>query len=73
MFSTSTSPLVEPGEKISKFAVFSPTGLNKYQYPNGYWRLEKSMDNGGWQGVDPSTMKPGGHSETHVPFPENGV
>ena len=25
-------------------------------YPNGYWRLEKPVGNGGWQGIDPSTM-----------------
>lgn len=41
------------------------------QYPNGYWRLEKPMTNGGWQGIDPSTMKPGGHHQTHVPFPSS--
>jgi hypothetical protein len=39
------------------------------QYPDGYWRLEKPMDNGGWQGIDPSTMKPGPQPQTHVPFP----
>jgi hypothetical protein len=38
-------------------------------YPNGYWRLEKPMDNGGWQGIDPSTMRPGTQAETHVPLP----
>lgn len=41
-------------------------------YPNGYWRLEKPMGNGGWQGIDPSTMKPGTQPETHVPFPGGG-
>jgi len=39
------------------------------QYPHGYWKLEKPMANGGWQPVDPSTMKPGTHPETHVPLP----
>jgi RHS repeat-associated protein len=39
-------------------------------YPNGYWRLEKPMPQGGWQGIDPSTGKPGTQPETHVPFPE---
>ena len=39
------------------------------QYPDGYWRLEKPMANGGWQGIDPSTMKPGTPAETHIPLP----
>ncbi len=42
------------------------------QYPDGYWKLEKPMPNGGWQPIDPSTMKPGGRPETHVPFPSGG-
>jgi RHS repeat-associated protein len=41
-------------------------------YPDGLWRLEKPMDNGGWQGINPSTMKPGPQWETHVPFPPHG-
>ena len=39
------------------------------QYPNGYWVLEKPMPQGGWQRIDPSTMKPGPHPDTHVPLP----
>jgi RHS repeat-associated protein len=39
------------------------------QYTNGYWRMEKPMQNGGWQAIDPSTMKPGTQSQTHVPLP----
>jgi len=38
-------------------------------YPHGYWRLEKPMANGGWQGINPSTMRPGPQWETHVPLP----
>jgi len=40
-------------------------------YPDGYWRLEKPMPQGGWQGIDPSTGKSGTQPETHVPFPED--
>ncbi len=39
------------------------------QYPNGYWKLEKPMSNGGWQAIDPSTMKPGTRPQTHIPLP----
>ncbi|GAB3043439.1 hypothetical protein [Stenotrophomonas tumulicola] len=39
------------------------------QYPNGYWRLEKPMPQGGHQGINPSTMKPGPQHETHVLLP----
>lgn len=39
------------------------------QYPNGYWRLEKPMPQGGAQGIDPSTMKPGPQQNTHIPLP----
>jgi RHS repeat-associated protein len=42
-------------------------------YENGYWKLEKLQNNGGWQPVDPSTGKPGSGpcppSQEHVPFP----
>jgi len=39
------------------------------QYPHGYWKLEKPMKDGGWQPIDPSTMKPGTRPETHIPLP----
>lgn len=42
------------------------------QYPNGYWKLEKPMKDGSWQPIDPSTMRPGGRPETHIPFPPLG-
>jgi RHS repeat-associated protein len=38
-------------------------------YPDGYWILQKPMDNGGWQRINPSTMKPGPMPDTHVPLP----
>jgi hypothetical protein len=37
-------------------------------YPDGYWRWEKPCGKG-WQGIDPSTRKPGAQPETHVPLP----
>ena len=56
---------IPPGWRIREMP---PTA----QYPEGYWKLEKPMPNGGWQPIDPSTMKPGGRPETHVPFPPGG-
>jgi len=40
------------------------------QYPHGYWKMLKDMGPGSkGQRIDPSTMKPGSHRETHVEFP----
>jgi RHS repeat-associated protein len=53
-----------------------PKGMNirimrpTKQYPNGYWRLEKPMPQGGAQGINPATMKPGAQHETHIPLPK---
>ncbi len=38
------------------------------QYPYGYWKIEK-FDGHGWQRLDPRTLKPGPHRDTHIPFP----
>jgi RHS repeat-associated protein len=70
-FQTPTNAPQLPPEKI-------PAGMRvrqmppTEQYPNGYWRLEKPMKDGSWQGIDPSTMKPGTQAQTHVPLPPSG-
>jgi hypothetical protein len=39
-------------------------------YPDGYFVIQKQLDNGYLQPIDPSTMKPGKNmGETHVPLP----
>jgi hypothetical protein len=45
-------------------------GKPTQQYPHGYWKIEK-FDGKGWQRLDPRTMKPGTHPDSHVPLPEN--
>ena len=45
-------------------------GKPTQQYPHGYWKIEK-FDGKGWQRLDPRTMKPGTHLDSHVPLPEN--
>lgn len=45
-------------------------GKPTQQYAHGYWKIEK-FDGRGWQRLDPRTMKPGTHPDSHVPLPEN--
>ncbi len=68
-FQPPTNPATLPPKDIPagwRVRTMAPTE----QYPNGYWRLEKPMRDGSWQPIDPSTMKPGGRPQTHVPFPD---
>jgi hypothetical protein len=53
---------VPPGHRIRQMP---PTE----QYPNGYWKIEKQLPDGHWQPIDPSTGKPGGRPQTHIPLP----
>ena len=67
-FRTPTNPPSLPPEEIPagyNLRVMPPTE----QYPNGYWVLEKPMTQGGFQKVNPITMKPGPNWDTHVPLP----
>ncbi|MDE1901670.1 MAG: phage portal protein [Alphaproteobacteria bacterium] len=71
-FAQPTNPPQEPPTDIPdgwRVRKMDPTE----QYPNGYWKLEKPMDNGGWQPINPSTMKPGTRPETHIPFPSGAL
>ena len=67
-FKNPTNPPQYPPDEVPpgwRVRVMPPTA----EYPDGYWRLEKPLPNGGWQGIDPSTMRPGTQPETHVPLP----
>jgi hypothetical protein len=69
-FETPTNPAQQPPNNIPegwRVREMPPSKL----YPNGYWKLEKPMTNGGWQPIDPSTMKPSGRPQTHIPFPSS--
>lgn len=59
------NPLTNVSEGYTQ-RIMKPT----QQYPDGYWVLEKQQANGGWQKVNPSTMKTGQQHETHVPLPK---
>jgi RHS repeat-associated protein len=70
-FKAPTNPPQVPPKKIPegwRVREMPPTE----QYPDGYWKMEKPLGNGKWQPIDPSTMKPGGRPETHIPFPPRG-
>lgn len=68
-FKTPTNPPQLPLKDVPEgmyTRIMKPTE----QYPNGYWLLEKPMPQGGAQGINPATMKPGAQHETHVPLPD---
>ena len=67
-FAPTTNPPQPPPSVVSdglELWVGRPT----QQYPHGYWRLLKPMPHGKPQGINPSTMLPGPHQDTHVPLP----
>ena len=67
-FEPPTNPPQLPPEDLPLgFQIFR--GKPTEQYPNGYWKIEK-FDGKGWQRLDPRTMKPGAHPDSHVPFPD---
>jgi len=63
-FEPPTNPPQLPPEEL-------PPGIKLFkgkptdQYPDGYWKLQNQSG----QRLDPRTMKPGPHPDTHVPFP----
>ncbi len=60
------APMINPPAGL-KVRIMPPT----QQYPNGYWVLEKPMPQGGYQKINPTTMRPGTRAETHIPLPRN--
>ncbi|MCC7087120.1 MAG: hypothetical protein IT427_19130, partial [Pirellulales bacterium] len=70
-FVSPTNPAqVPPAELPPGIRIFR--GQPTQQYPNGYWKIEK-FDGNGWQRLDPRTMKPGPHPDTHIPFPDGYI
>jgi RHS repeat-associated protein len=67
-FRPPTTPPQSPPAKPPTGCVIRKMPPNKI-YPDGYWKIEKPMPNGGWQGLNPKTLKPGGPADTHIPFP----
>ena len=63
---TPQTPMINPPAGL-KVRIMPPT----QQYPNGYWVLEKPMPQGGYQKINPTTMRPGTRAETHIPLPPN--
>jgi hypothetical protein len=61
-------PQLPPEELPSGIRLFR--GKPTAQYPDGYWKIEK-FDGQGWQRLDPRTMKPRPHPDTHVPLPKD--
>jgi RHS repeat-associated protein len=72
-FKTPTNPPQPPPASVPPGYTLrvdpNPSTAYPEAYPYGYWRIEKPMTQGGAQGIDPSTMKPGPQEATHVPLP----
>ena len=65
---TTNPPQLPPAPGELPPGVILYRGKPTVDYSNGFWKLQK-FDGKGWQRLDPRTMKPGPHPDTHVEFP----